>query len=503
MSDTSVPAVQFTPTGVVIPAQSAVLAGMQADIDAAFGGGLNFGTTDQPGGAPPQIQQAASYAAMYSNNAEVFAQFVDQVDPDNAEGFMQDAIGRIYFMNRKPGTPTSVQLLCVGALNTPIPVGAQAQDTSGNIYVCTQAGVIPAGGSILLAFANIVTGPIPCPLNTVTRIYQAIPGWDTVNNPGAGTPGSDVESAADFEFRRQNSVAANGHGSLPSIYGAVFDVPGVIDAFVTENVTDNPISGPLGADQSVPNSTNYTLVGHSFYVGVIGGAVADIANAIWTKKNEGSNMNGNTTVVVKDTSGYSFPQPSYNMTFNIPTATAYNFIVNVVNNSSLPATIVTDVINAITAQFNGVTGVAQANGIIPATSGQRARIGSLLLAAAYYGPVATCEGPSVPVQVLQILIGSNFVGTGTVTTGSETLTINTVTSGSLSPGTVVTGTHIPAGTTIVQQLSGTSGGVGTYQLSAEATGAGGPEAITGAGGTAQQIGIDQRPVIGTITVNLV
>lgn len=503
MSDTAVTPVQFTPTGLVLPPQSQTLAEVQSDVNAAFGGNLNFGTTDQPGGAPPQVQQAASYAAIISNNNEVFAEFVDQVDPDNATGFMQDAIGRIYFMNRKPGTPTSVQLLCTGALNTPIPVGAQAQDTSGNIYVCTQAGVIPAGGSITLSFANMVVGPIPCPANTVTRIYQSIPGWDTVNNPGAGTPGSNVENAADFEFRRQNSVAANAHGSLPAIYGAVFDVAGVIDAFVTENVTDDPINGPLGANESIPNSTNYTLVGHSFYVGVVGGAAADVANAIWTKKNEGSNMNGNTTVVVLDTSGYSFPQPSYPITFNRPTATAYNFIVNIVNSPSLPATIVTDVQNAITAQFNGEVGVAQTNGIVPATSGQRARIGSLLLAAAYYGPVATCEGPSVPVQVLQILIGSVFVGQGSVVTGSETLTITTTTSGSLSPGTVLTGVDIPAGTTIVQQLTGTPGGNGTYQMSEQATGTVGPEAITGAGGTAQQIGIDQAPVIGSITVNLV
>jgi len=491
MSDTSVTPVKFTPTGLVIPPQSQTLAEVQADMNAAFGGKLNFGTTAQPGGAPGQVQQAASYTAIIADNNSVFAEFVDQVDPDNSTGFMQDAIKRIYFMNRKPGTPTSVQLVCTGDLGTPIPVGAQARDTSGNIYVCTQAGTIPAGGSVTLAFANMVLGPIPCPANTVTGIYQSIPGWDTVNNPGPGTPGTNVESAADFEFRRQNSVAANAHGSTPAIYGAVFGVAGVIDAFATENDTDNPINGPLGANQSVPNSTNYSVVAHSFYIAVIGGAAQDIGEAIWSKKNEGSNMNGNTTVVVKDTSGYSFPQPSYNITFNRPTATSYNFIINIKNSANLPSTIVADVQAAVTAQFNGTNG------------GQRARIGSLLLAASYYGPVATCEGPSNPVQVLSIFIGSTFSGTGSVVTGSETLTISAVGSGSLSPGTVLTGTSVASGATIVQQLTGTPGGVGTYQMSAQATGTAGPEAITGAGGTAQQIGIDQAPVIGTITVNLV
>lgn len=474
---TNVPPVEFTPTGLVVPQESAVLAGVLADYNEALGGAMN------PALETPQGQLATSTAAVIADaNAEI-AEFVNQVDPDTATGFMQDAIGRIYFMNRRAGTPTAVQLVCTGGLGTIIPVGALAQDTSGNIYTCTQAGSIPVSGNITLSFANVVLGPIACPANTVTTIYRAITGWDTVNNPVPGVVGSNVESAAEFEFRRQNSVALNAHGSLPSIYAAVFDVADVIDAYVYENVTDAPI---------VVGSTDYTLLPHSFYVAAVGGTAQDIGDAIWTKKNEGSNMNGNTTVTVVDDSGYAFPQPSYPITFNRPTATAYSFIIRIVNSAALPSTIVADVQAAITAQFNGTNGA------------QRVRIGSLLLAASFYGPVATCEGPSVPVQVLSIFLGSAFSGLATLVNGSKTLTVTTATTGSLSPGAVLTGTSIPAGTTIVAQLTGTAGGVGTYRMSAQATGTVVvPEAITSAGGTAQQIGIDQAPTIGTITVNLV
>lgn len=487
---TSVPPIQFTPTGLVVPTESAILAGVTEDNNAAFGGNLNGDLRT------PQGQLASSTTAIIADANGAFAELVDQVDPDNATGFMQDAIGRIYFLNRNPGTPTAVQLVCTGEFGTEIPVGAQAQDTSGNIYVCTQAGEIPIGGTITLSFANAVIGPIACPENTVTKIYQAIPGWDTVNNPGAGTPGSDVESAAEFEFRRQNSVALNAHGSLPSIYAAVFDVDSVIDVYAYENVTDDPI---------IVGSTNYQLVPHSLYVAAVGGAAQDIANAIWTKKDLGCNMNGNTTETVVDESGYSFPFPSYSITFERPVSTPYSFIVNIVSSSALPGTIATDVTNAITAQFNGVVGVPQANGIVPATTGQRVRVGSLLLAATFYGPVATCEGPSVPVQVLSIYIGAEFTGTATLVNGSDVLTVVSVGGGeSVTAGTVVAGTSIPTGTTIVQQLTGTPGGAGTYQMSAEATATvGSPEAITGTGGTAQQIGIDQAPVIGNVVVNLV
>lgn len=490
MTDTAVPDIQFTDTGLVLPQEAAILAGVQSDINGAFGNKLNYTTQKTPQG-----QLSTSTAAIIADKNDQFALYVNQVDPDTNSGFMQDAIARIYFLNRKAGLPTVVQGLCVGALGTPIPVGAQARDTSGNLYVCTQAGTIPVTGNITLPFANIIVGPIACPATTLSQIYQAIPGWDTITNVADGVVGANIETDAEFRVRRDQSVALNAHGSLPAIYAAVFDVANVIDVYATENVTGSPI---------VVGSTNYTLKPHSVYVAATGGLAADITNAIWTKKDLGADMNGNTNVTVTDDSGYSFPQPSYTITFERPPATPFNFIVNIKNAASLPSTIAADVTAAIAAQFNGVVGAVLPNGVIAMTSGARARIGSLLLAAGFYGPVATCEGPAVPVQVLSIFLGSTFSGHGTLVVGSAVLTVTGVTSGALTAGTAVSGTSIPAGATIVQQLTGPVGGTGTYQMSANATAnVVSPEVITGAGSTAQQIGIDQQPTLGTVVVNLI
>ncbi|MBM6453142.1 hypothetical protein JM953_16455, partial [Lacticaseibacillus paracasei] len=94
---------------------------------------------------------------------------------------------------------------------------------SNNKYKCLTGGVIPTGGSITLEFANVVNGPIACAANTLTTIYQSIPGWDSVNNPAQGVVGTLIESRSSFEYRRLQSVAANAHGSAPAIYGAVID----------------------------------------------------------------------------------------------------------------------------------------------------------------------------------------------------------------------------------------------------------------------------------------
>lgn len=380
MALSSVPPIVFTPTGLDIPTEAQILAGVQADYNAAFGGNMN------PALNTPQGQMATTTAEVIEQANGVFAEIVNQVDPDNADGFMQDAIGRIYFMNRLPGLPTSVTLTCVGDFGVPIPIGSLAQDTSGNLFNCVQDGVIPVGGSIDLSFQCTVLGPTPCPANTVTKIYKAIPGWDTVNNAGAGVPGAFVESRAAFEYRRQQSVAKNASGSLPAIYAALFDVEGVIDVYATQNFTGATVN---------TGSTNFPIIAKSLYAAVVGGNPQDIAEAIWENVNIGCDFNGNTTETVLDTSGYSNPVPSYDISFEIPAPLPIYYAVQIQASALLPANIIALVQQAIVASFNGTDGSL------------RARIGSLILASKYYAPVSLI-GPEV--SILSILIGTSAMG---------------------------------------------------------------------------------------------
>ena len=389
MATTNVPAVQFTATGLVIPQESVVLSGVQADIDAAFGGGVN------PALETPQGQLASSTAAIIGDANNTFAEFVNQVNPDLASGFMQDVIGRIYFLERKPALPTAVQCDCVGAVGTVIPVGSQAQDTSGNLYICTGAGTIPSGGTISLPFACTVTGPVSCPAGTLTQIYQAIPGWNTINNPGDGVPGVDVESRADFEYRRRQSVALNGHGSPQAIYASVFNVAGVIDAYVWENTTKAAV---------LTGATNYSVEANSIYVAVMGGASADIAKAIWLKKGTGCNYNGNTSVSVVDDSGYNAPYPTYQVKFEIPATLPILFGVQITNNPALPSNIVSLVQAAIISAFSGGDG------------GKRARIGATIFASRFYAPVSMV---SPNVSIISILIGTTTATLNSVNVGID------------------------------------------------------------------------------------
>lgn len=373
---TSVPQINFTATGITLPTDSEIRAGVMADMNAAFGGNLN------PSLSTPQGQLVTSQAAIISAKNAQFAEFMNQIDPATADGVMQDAIGRIYFMARRPATPTVVQVQCNGLSGVTIPLGALVRDSSGNIYMCAQAGSIGAGGTVTLPFACTVTGPTPCVAGSITGSpYRAISGWDRATNLTDGVLGVLVENRAEFEYRRQQSVAINAHGSLPSIYANVFDVDGVLDVYVAENIEDTA---------TVVGATNYSLAPHSIYVAVFGGADADVASAIWSAKDAGSNYNGNTSVSIQDTSGYSNPIPTYAVKFQRPAPAPIFFAISVQNLGATPnATITAAIKSAIVNAFAGGDG------------GQRARIGATIFATRYFQAVAGAG----QIAVLSLAIG--------------------------------------------------------------------------------------------------
>ena len=336
---TNVPVITWVNGSPVLPAEVDILAGVQADINAAFGGGVN------PGLTTPQGQLAQTETAIIGEKNNEIAYIANQVNPSFASGIWQDAIGEIYFIKRIPGAGTVVSATCTGAVGTVIPAGSVAQDNNGYLYTALSAGTIPSTGNVTISFQNQTQGPIACNVGALNKIYTAVAGWDTISNPTAGALGNDVESRASFEARRAASVAGNSVNSLQSIYAAVTQVPDVIGAVVIDNATGSTVNyGP----------TNYPLAAHSICVSVAGGSSAAIAQAIWSKKPPGCSYNGNTSVTVYDTN-YASPVP-YTVTYLTPTATPIYFKIQIQNNALLPSNILQMVQNAVLKSFNGQDG---------------------------------------------------------------------------------------------------------------------------------------------------
>lgn len=393
---TNVPSIQLTSVGYVAPPGPSVLAGVQADISAAFGKTLNFNLNT------PQGQISSSLAASINNANQIFVYFSQQVDPAYSSGRFQDAIGRLYFMTRNPAQPTALQINCTGAGVT-IPIGALISDKAGNLYQCTQAGTLPpGGGTIVLSFAAQIPGPTPVPDSGNVSIYQAIPGWDTVS-VASGVVGSNVESRAAFEIRRADSVSSNSFGATGSIIGAVAAVPGVLDYYGYNNNTSSAVT--IGG---------VTIPAYSIYICVAGGSPTAIAQAILSKKSAGAPMAGNTTVTAYDSNPlYAQPIP-YSITFQIPSAIQVLFKVVIASGPTVPTNAVTLVQNALLAAFQGASLQASFTGSINGTI--------LTVSAVQSGTIAI--GQRLSDLTGQLLANTTIVANGTGVGGVGTYQIS-------------------------------------------------------------------------------
>ena len=454
---TNVPPPSFGPTGFVPPPAADVLEGAQEDINTAFGGTLNFTTSDGSVTNPtPQGQLASSEAAILINTYNLFCLIAQSFDPAYAAGRAQDALGRIYDLTRIAAAPTVIQVDCVGGVGVAIPDGiggATVQDSDNNIYTCIAGGTIPSGGSITLPFAANIPGPLAVPESV--SIYGAIPGWDTAT-VSSGVVGNNTESRSAYETRRQQSVAANSQGMVASVLGNVLSVPGVLDAYAIENGTNTPVTIGTG-------NAAFTLAANSIYVGVTGGASSAVAFAIFQKKAPGCSYNGNTTVAVQDPNPvYGGSGPTYNVSYEIPPSLPILFAVSFSNSPSIPSNAAILVQQALLSAFAGGDG------------GPRARMGGTLLATRFIAPIFAL-GTWAQQNLLSLQIGSantagaSFTGSisgNTLTTSGATGVIaigQTVVdgSGNVAPGTVITGGSGSSWTVSVSQTVSSEAMFGT------------------------------------------
>jgi uncharacterized phage protein gp47/JayE len=387
----SVPKVTISYTGISIPQSTTIRDGVLADYNMAFGGNLNITSS-----GTPQAHIADNLTQNIVDANSAVASVIAGVDPATSEGRMQDGIGRIYFLDRKGATSSVVSATVTGQPGATLFAGALARDDNGVYWVSSGDVTFPSGGVTTVQFACQTAGDVQLGAGELTTIAQASSGWDAITNLGAATVGTNTETRAEFEARRFASVAKNSHGSAAAIRSSVWDIDGVIDVYAYDNFTGSPVS---------VGSTGYSVPAHCVYVAVSGGTDADVAKAIYLKKDGGCNLTGNTTVTVQDTeSGVSYPYPEYGISFNRPASLPIKFAVSIKSSAALPSNISDLVKASIVSTFNG------------GGTFQRARIGSDIYASNYYYGVASIANG---VQVLSIKIGTSTATLDSVSVGVD------------------------------------------------------------------------------------
>ena len=228
-------------------------------------------------------------AAIHQKDVEL-AFLAQQFNPKTASGRWQDALAKIYGINRKPAINSTCVCTLTGINGTTVTAGALIRSTyDQTLWSLNEDVTIGPDGTTAAVFTCQSEGAIQAGVATLTQIVTTVPGWDAVTNATAAEVGQLVESQAAFEARRYQSVALNGRSTTEAVYARVAEVNNVVATYVTDNKTN--------VNKTIDG---YTLSPHSIYVAVIGGDDDDIAEAIYNSVSAGCDYNGNTTVNVTD-----------------------------------------------------------------------------------------------------------------------------------------------------------------------------------------------------------
>lgn len=259
----------LTNRGVIVPDTSSVLSDTQEEFKELFGEDLDVSPETPQGRLIELITRCKVFvlqtAAASSN---VF-------NLNKASGFGLDDLGSLFLLSRHPATYTTVSVAVTGVEGTIIPAGTRVQNTDGDIFVCNEDYVI--GSPLSAVFRAEKTGEIPCPVNTLNIILDAVNGLETVNNPAPAILGSDQESDVDFRNRIKTSLNVNSISVISAIKANLDALSGVKGTFLYDNYSNASIE-----------VDSITVPAHSILAVVDGGDPEKIAQVLYNKKTIGA-----------------------------------------------------------------------------------------------------------------------------------------------------------------------------------------------------------------------
>lgn len=281
--------------GLQTATRAELIANYTAAMQAIYGPDINL---DQES---PDGQQMNIFVQSVIDLENLLTQIYNQFDPDNAVGVVLDQRVAINGIQRQAGTfsVTDVTITTSQALNlygldqTDQPIYTVA-DNAGTRWLLQATNNIAGPGTYVMSFQAEDPGATLTTPNTIIVPVTIVLGVLTINNPSSQSViGINEETDATLRLRRQISVSLPSQGYLAGLLAALKNINGVTSAFVYENTDSLPdVDG-------VP--------GHSIWVIVAGtAAAADIANAIYTKRNAGCGMFGTINFAITQVDGTTF-----------------------------------------------------------------------------------------------------------------------------------------------------------------------------------------------------
>lgn len=274
---------QLTSQGLTRTRLDERLTALQEAMRAIFGPNINLDPDTVDG------QTLGVFAESISNLDQLAEDTYHSFNPQSATGVALSRLVQLNGIRRIEGTYSTVDLLCVGQEGTIIPAGSLVKSSTNATFQTTAAATIPASGQVSVPARASVMGAVLAPSGTLTKIDTPIYGWQTVSNPLDAVPGRAEETDEQLRLRRRASTSTPGQSIVDAMYGALSNIPDVLQALVYEN------------DQDTVDANG--LPPHSIYCVVEGGANQDILDTIWLKKTAGTTTHGTTSGTVTDSMG--------------------------------------------------------------------------------------------------------------------------------------------------------------------------------------------------------
>lgn len=280
-------------TKTLLEIRDEIIAGMKL----AYGSDINV-DQDTPDGQAINI-----FALSVKDVLDALTQVYNSFDPDLAIGRVLDQRVAINGLQRLEGTATTtsvkvetdraVNLVGLDLLDPTVSTFTIA-DVSGNLFYLQTSVAITGAGFHDLIFQAAEVGAIETTAGTLTKIVSVVLGVKSVTNSAVMNTvvGLNEESDYSLRLRRQQSVSLASQGYLSSLKAALKNISGVLYSEVYENITNETDSN------SIPS--------HCIWVIVEGGADADIAYEIYTKRNAGCGMKGAVSYPVVQPDGTLF-----------------------------------------------------------------------------------------------------------------------------------------------------------------------------------------------------
>ena len=273
--------IEFTNDGIVVDSFDDIYNRVADLLKAIYGADIDLSQNTPDGQRVGIITQAILDGQSFG------ALLYSQMDVDFSFGSFQDVICKIAGVFRSPAKKSQVDLTIVTDRDLTLEAGYTVQDDNGQKWLTDSDNTLTNGSNTVTVFADTF-GEIQAEANTINSPVTIILGVQSATNPLSATVGVDEENDEEVRIRRNKSLELPAYSSLGSLIGQIAQLEGVTDVIGYENVEST-------------NDTNLDLDGHSIWLIVEGGEIADIAEVMAKEKTGGTGMKGAVTATYSQT----------------------------------------------------------------------------------------------------------------------------------------------------------------------------------------------------------